>query len=800
VQRNQASQALHHQSVCSALSSAASNSSSGVVPFHVQTRPRLHGGHSERTVFEMQSTPNQLLEALRFFELPLPEKNKPAFSWGTQQKDRLHLLARYIDAVARDVRKLCLAEPRCVHVQAPCYILGDIHGNYQDLIAFEKALWRIGLALSPANFLFLGDYVDRGAHSLEVITYLLAQKALCPEKIVLLRGNHEIRAQNSHPGYSPCFKQSCEQTFGHDLGAQIWESINLAFDTFPVAAIVDNNIFCVHGGIPAPDLLIRNVGTGGKSGPNSGIAALTAEINKIPRDLPNPDPAEGGNKLAWDLLWNDPAPANCGNAEENGFGDNQARGTGHVFTAHALEKFLLHYGLSHLVRAHEVRKTGFQVQQHSQMVTIFSSSGYCGAKNEACCILACAGKIRFIRLEHSLLPQLGSLASKAAAASAMVAAVAAGVQIPQDPHHTLTTGIDLGSAAASASSNINAGPQRSMLNESEETADMAAAAALAEAAVDNSKLRSNGNNNDGNDPHHSAFGPASAAQAFLRLPDSTGISPGDLNPNRRLQQRIQQRLQERLKEERIKNLSAPSVQGIAHKTKIDMIFNEDDDDHESDEPKNTCELKGKGKKSEGRKRGEEDTEGGKVRGRRTLAREDLADFKTSGSATRVVESGSPRGGGGKERVGGRLESSPSSGERKGKRIDKEREGQTGLSARDGVKDRSSSGERDRSSSGDRKGGFGAGGRDEGSDGRSMGEGKEEHEVLLHSAYYMCKGRHFDVCVCVRCVCVCVCGPFMYLPSSLPFSLPPSLPLPLHPPLSASLALALALALSFSRRR
>ena len=209
--------------------------------------------------------------------------------------------------MARDVRKLCLAEPRCVHVHAPCYILGDLHGNYQDLIAFEKALWRIGLALSPANFLFLGDYVDRGAHSLEVITYLLAQKALCPGKIVLLRGNHEIRAQNSHVGYNPCFKQSCEQTLGPELGAQVWESINLAFDTFPVAAIVDNNIFCVHGGIPSTDILARNVSTGGRSGlKSSGVAQLSAEINKIPRDIPNPDPAEGGDKLAWDLLWNDP--------------------------------------------------------------------------------------------------------------------------------------------------------------------------------------------------------------------------------------------------------------------------------------------------------------------------------------------------------------------------------------------------------------------------------------------------------------------------------------------------------------
>ena len=71
---------------------------------------------AENAMFEMQSAPNQLLEALRFFELPLPEKSKAAFCWGPQQSDRLVLLARYIDAVARDVRKLCLAEPRCVHV------------------------------------------------------------------------------------------------------------------------------------------------------------------------------------------------------------------------------------------------------------------------------------------------------------------------------------------------------------------------------------------------------------------------------------------------------------------------------------------------------------------------------------------------------------------------------------------------------------------------------------------------------------------------------------------------------------
>mmetsp|Transcript_6113 Transcript_6113/g.21666 ORF Transcript_6113/g.21666 Transcript_6113/m.21666 type:complete len:1054 (-) Transcript_6113:5572-8733(-) len=477
----------------------------------LDTQRRSVTKNSDGTLFEMQSAPNQLLEALRFFELPLPEKQKPAYSWGVQGPMQKSLLARYIESVARDVRKICLAEPRCVHVRAPCYILGDLHGNYQDLIAFEKALWRIGPALSPANFLFLGDYVDRGAHNLEVITYLLAQKALCPGKIVLLRGNHEMRSQNSYSAYNPCFKQSCEMVLGEELGSQVWESVNLAFDTFPIAAIVDNSIFCAHGGIPSSDVMPGAAGAGGQ-------AELINEINKIPRDLPIPDPSSPqGCKLAWDLMWNDPSPPTCEPAQKvdnSGFGLNVTRGTAHVFTAEALERFLHTYNLSYLVRAHEVRKTGFQVQQHSQMVTIFSSSGYCGAHNEACCILACEGKIRFIRLEHSLLPQLGSLASRAAAASAMVAALAAGVQLPpaqclqaslKSPHvYSSTTEVRAKYHALSNS-------RGESLSSAEEAADLVAAAALAAAAVDR------------------------------------------VSPQQMLHQRIQQKLQERLKEQKSNN-------------------------------------------------------------------------------------------------------------------------------------------------------------------------------------------------------------------------------------------------------
>ena len=144
-----------------------------------------------------------------------------------------------------EVRELCnmardilLEESNIQTISAPITICGDIHGQFYDLMQ----LFRVGGDCPQTNYIFMGDFVDRGFHSVETFLLLLALKVRYPERITLIRGNHESRGVTQIYG----FYDECLRKYG---SVNVWRYCTEVFDFLPLAAVIDEQIFCVHGGL-----------------------------------------------------------------------------------------------------------------------------------------------------------------------------------------------------------------------------------------------------------------------------------------------------------------------------------------------------------------------------------------------------------------------------------------------------------------------------------------------------------------------------------------------------------------------
>ena len=259
------------------------------------------------------------------------------------------------------------SEPRLLKLKSPVYVFGDFHGNIADLIAFSKILWPLGMHLTPGSFLFLGDYVDRGQYSIEVLSYLFAQKIMLPDKVFMLRGNHELRSVNGWEAHfgNRCFLGQLKSRYGSNIGKDLWQKANAVFDCLPFAATIDDVIFCVHGGIPRP---------------LSETESALESINKIPcpfavQVLAIDERSKQIKQLSSDLLWSDPAQHEQEEHLDNtGFGEGE-RGPGAIcYGDKAIQHFLDTTGMSHIVRAHEPTQKGINISKGGRVITIFSTS------------------------------------------------------------------------------------------------------------------------------------------------------------------------------------------------------------------------------------------------------------------------------------------------------------------------------------------------------------------------------------------------------------------------------------------
>ena len=123
-------------------------------------------------------------------------------------------------------------------VQSPVTICGNIHGQLWDLLE----LFRVGGECPDTDYIFMGGLVDRGLHSTETIQLLFALKVRYPERITLIRGNHESRSVTMYQGL---YDESLRR-YGNP---RVWQCVMETFDMMPIAALVDNKILCVHGGL-----------------------------------------------------------------------------------------------------------------------------------------------------------------------------------------------------------------------------------------------------------------------------------------------------------------------------------------------------------------------------------------------------------------------------------------------------------------------------------------------------------------------------------------------------------------------
>ncbi|CAN6663041.1 serine/threonine-protein phosphatase 4 catalytic subunit [Trichomonascus vanleenenianus] len=275
------------------------------------------------------------------------------------------------------VRQLCLKaqellieESNVQLVPTPVTICGDIHGQFHDLLT----LFSIGGECPFTNYLFLGDFVDRGFYSLESFLLLLCLKVRYPDRITLIRGNHESRQITTAYG----FYDECVRKYG---SASVWRLCCEVFDYLSLSALVGGpgGVFCVHGGL------------------SPAIKSLN-EIRQIDRkqEVPHEGPM-------CDLLWSDPddtmdvssppideADGNKRNEKDGGADAFDAssslavkswgvspRGAGYLFGPSPVHQFNHANNTSLIARAHQLVLEGYKEMFDSSLVTVWSAPNYC---------------------------------------------------------------------------------------------------------------------------------------------------------------------------------------------------------------------------------------------------------------------------------------------------------------------------------------------------------------------------------------------------------------------------------------
>ncbi|KAG5483544.1 hypothetical protein CUR178_07866 [Leishmania enriettii] len=288
----------------------------------------------------------------------------------------------YIMRLCAAATEVLVKEPTLLELELMAHdtlvVVGDIHGQFQDLyrsvLCQQYDRRRCNTDGRDRRFLFMGDYVDRGPHSLEVVLLLLALKVEYPTLVYLTRGNHEEEKTSRVYG----FLTEVTTSLGAASGAAVWSAVNRVFLDLPLAAVVQTlhmRFFATHGGLSPGLEKVDQIAIIDRHAYNTG------ELSKEARDI-----VDG-------LLWSDPCSVvGCFSASSRGCGWN--------FGPAASESFCTRNNLDFICRAHQVAMDGYFWTHDDRVVTVFSAPNYCGVDDNRGAVMVVSGAANKPSLEQ----------------------------------------------------------------------------------------------------------------------------------------------------------------------------------------------------------------------------------------------------------------------------------------------------------------------------------------------------------------------------------------------------------------
>ena len=304
---------------------------------------------NDRTVLTVEPPPHRFLPTNLLF--PHGPNTAPDVSILKNHLKKEGRIAK-ADAIAilRQAGEMFRKEKTLLELKYPVTVVGDIHGQFYDLL---KLLDLVG-ELTTNKYLFLGDYVDRGSFSVEVLLTLYSLKLSYPQNIFMIRGNHECRQMTTFFN----FRAECLAKYDLDF----YEIACETFDMLPLACVINKKFLAVHGGL-SPELITLD------------------DITKANRY--GEPPRQG---ILCDLLWSDPVANDTGSGTEK-YKSNEVRGCSYFFNASAVNTFLKRNKLLTVIRAHEAQLEGYKMHtwngpgEFPVVITIFSAPNYCDVYN-----------------------------------------------------------------------------------------------------------------------------------------------------------------------------------------------------------------------------------------------------------------------------------------------------------------------------------------------------------------------------------------------------------------------------------